>query len=266
MKYSAAMVNRRRRGPDGKTAYELRKGRKFARALLHLAEKILFMIPGATKRVASVEPRREDGIFFGVSDRSDELYVGTERGTHKVRTLGRREATERADFTFLNDVLARPWDGSNSARDVRVGLLDVSSLAAMAEAEAIGKTRRLYINKTDITKHGLTEGFLGCRSFAEGKRAQGHSEGCRARFEAEIAMSDGGRVRLTTVHLKAWPRMREEDPLRAQGRKHRSQCHRLPTRLRTRQWMKGQECGLQRTSSRRRGSAVQKMLDLLRNR
>ena len=74
VKYSVAVVNRYRRGPDGKTAYELRKGRRFARALPYFAEKILFMIPGVTKGVARVEPRWEDGIFLGVSDRSDELY------------------------------------------------------------------------------------------------------------------------------------------------------------------------------------------------
>ena len=34
------------------------------------------------------------------------------------------------------------------------------------EVEAIGKTWRLYINKADIMKHGLTEGCVGCRSFA----------------------------------------------------------------------------------------------------
>ena len=79
VKYSVAMVNRYRRGPDGKTAYELRKGRKFARALPHFAEKILFMISGVTKSVARFEPRWEDGIFLGVSDQSDELYVGIER-------------------------------------------------------------------------------------------------------------------------------------------------------------------------------------------
>ena len=45
------------RGPDGKTAYELRKGRKFARALPHFTEKMLFMIPGVTKGVARVETR-----------------------------------------------------------------------------------------------------------------------------------------------------------------------------------------------------------------
>ena len=64
---------------------------------------------------------------------------------------------------------------------------------AIAEAEAVGKTRRLYINKADIMKQRLTEGCLGCRAFAEGKGAQGHSEGCRARLEAEIAKSDEGR-------------------------------------------------------------------------
>ena len=137
------------------------------------------MIPGVTKGVARVEPRWEDGIFLGVSDRSDELYVGTERGMHKVRTVRRREATERFDLTFLNTVTARPWDGPKSAKEDRVVLLDVSSPIAMAEAEAIGRTRRLYINKADFMKYGLTEGCLGCHCLAEGKRAQGHSEGCR---------------------------------------------------------------------------------------
>ena len=34
---------------------------------------------------------------------------------HKVRTLRRREATERVDFIFMNAVLARPWDGPKRA-------------------------------------------------------------------------------------------------------------------------------------------------------
>ena len=137
--------------------------------------RILRMIPGVTKGVARVEPRWEDGIFLGVSDRSDELYVGTERGMHKVRTVRRREATERVDLTFLNSVSARPSDGPKKVRDVRIVLLDVTSPTAMAEAEAIGKGRRLYISKADIMNHELTEGCLVCRCLAEGKRAQGHS-------------------------------------------------------------------------------------------
>ena len=45
------------------------------------------MIPGVTKNVARVEPRWEDGMIVGVSDRSDEFHVGTERGVHKVDSL-----------------------------------------------------------------------------------------------------------------------------------------------------------------------------------
>ena len=95
------------------------------------------------------------------SDQSDELYVGTERGMHKVRTVRRREATERVGLTFLNSVSARLWEGPKKVRDVRVVFLDVSSPAAMAEAEAIGKGRRVCISKADLMKHGLTEGCLG---------------------------------------------------------------------------------------------------------
>ena len=156
--------------------------------------------------MARVEPRWEDGIFLGVSDRSDELYVGTERGMHKVRTVRRREATERVDLTFLHPVSARPWDGPKKVRDVRIVLPDVSSPAAMAEAEAIGKGRRLYISKADLMTHGLTEGCLGCRWLAEGKGARGHSEGCRTRLEAEIAKTEEGRARLTTAYLRGLPR------------------------------------------------------------
>ena len=108
-----------------------------------------------------------------MADRSDELHVGTERGMHKVRTVRRREASERVDLMFLNSVSARHWFGPKKVRDVQIVLPDVSSPAAMAEAEAIGKGRRLYINVADIMKHGLTEGCLGCRCLAEGKRAQG---------------------------------------------------------------------------------------------
>ena len=61
-------------------------------------------------------------------DRSDEAYVGTERGRHKVLTLRRREATERVDFTFLNAVSARSWDVTKGVREaVRVVLPDAVS-------------------------------------------------------------------------------------------------------------------------------------------
>ena len=91
-------------------------------------------------------------------------------------------------------------------RVVRIVLPDVSSLVAMAEAEATS-----VLSKADLMKHGLTEGCLGWRCLAEEKRAQGHSEGCRARLEAEIAKSEDGRARLTNV-LRSLPRDEGREP------------------------------------------------------
>ena len=48
-----------------------------------------------------------------MSDWSDELYVGTERGVHKVRTLRRREATERVKKLLRAGMMpVRMWCGT----------------------------------------------------------------------------------------------------------------------------------------------------------
>ena len=77
-------------------------------------------------------------------DRSDELYVGTERGMHKVRTFRRREATEREDFTFPNAV--------GTAPRVR----KTCELCCLMWFHL-----RLYINKADIMKHGSPKDVSG---------------------------------------------------------------------------------------------------------
>ena len=79
VKYSVAMVNTCRRGQDGKTAYELRKGRKFVRALPHFYGQDPLHDTWSHERMARVESRWEDRILLGVSEQSDELYLGTDR-------------------------------------------------------------------------------------------------------------------------------------------------------------------------------------------
>ena len=119
VKYSVAMVNRCRRGQDVKTAYELRKGRKFARALPHFEEKILFMITGVTKGVARVEPRCEDGIFLVVSDRSDELFVGHRerhaQGSNSQTSRGHRTSRPHVPELSVSETLGRTQEGERRA-------------------------------------------------------------------------------------------------------------------------------------------------------
>ena len=88
-------------------------------------------------------------------------------------------------------------------RDVRIVLPDVSLRAAMAQAEAIGMGRRLYISKADIMKHGLTEGADASR---RGSELKDTLKGCRTRLEVEVAETEEGRTRLTTAYLRGLPR------------------------------------------------------------
>ena len=114
VRYYGQMLNRFRRGPDGKTAYERRKGRAFQRKVPPLGEKILYQLPGITSRShgpARVEPRREDGVYFGLSDRADVVYIGKSDGSvARARAPKRREATARHDLPFLQRLTARAWD------------------------------------------------------------------------------------------------------------------------------------------------------------
>ena len=97
VKYSVAMVNWCWRGPDGKTAYELRKGRKFARALPHFAEKILFVIPGVTNGVARVEPRgRMGSSLVCLTGVTSSTWAQREACTRTVRLRPQNELTSRS--------------------------------------------------------------------------------------------------------------------------------------------------------------------------
>ena len=107
VRYVGQMLNRFRRGPDCKTAYERWKGRAFQRKVPPFGEKILYQLPGVTSRShrpTRVEPRREDGVYLGLNDRADEVYIGLSDGSvARARTIKRREATAQG-----SDGEARP--------------------------------------------------------------------------------------------------------------------------------------------------------------
>eukprot|EP00971_Amphidinium_carterae_P106851 2116603-Amphidinium_carterae.1 len=90
VRYAGQVINRCRRGADGKTAYELRKGRSFKREIPPFAERIMYMLAlaGTTARV---DPRWAEGVYVGLSDRTDEALIATADGIVKARTVRRRE-------------------------------------------------------------------------------------------------------------------------------------------------------------------------------
>ena len=95
------MVSRCVSGPDGRTAYERRKERSVQRGLPPFAEQLLCRVPEPPKPPARVEERWLVGIFVGVRDNSDEVFILNERGLFTARSVKRLEAGWRSALRDL---------------------------------------------------------------------------------------------------------------------------------------------------------------------
>ena len=72
VRYAGQMLSRAQRSTfDGKTAYELRRGKPYRRRLPPFGEAISFMRPG--KHRAKLSDRFETGIYLGLVESSDEV-------------------------------------------------------------------------------------------------------------------------------------------------------------------------------------------------
>ena len=56
-----------------------------------------------------LESQWEDGIWLGLADESDEVYVGTASGIYKTRTIKRKQIAERWDTEQLRRMAGTPW-------------------------------------------------------------------------------------------------------------------------------------------------------------
>eukprot|EP00973_Karenia_brevis_P041733 5776351-Karenia_brevis.AAC.1 len=74
--YSACLINRSRKGPDGRTAREFRKGRAWRQPLIPFSECVMYLVAGRREsRLDSGYKGR--GIYWGIKEGTNLHYVGT---------------------------------------------------------------------------------------------------------------------------------------------------------------------------------------------
>jgi hypothetical protein len=83
-KHAAHMINMFHVGPDGKTSYEIIKGKKCSRSL-EFGEKIFFRRGKLNKN--KLEARWEEGIFLGTEWRTVAAHVGAKEGVIEARGI-----------------------------------------------------------------------------------------------------------------------------------------------------------------------------------
>ena len=109
--YAAQLLNRFRKGVDGKTAYERLKGKPYRKQLSSIAE-VVMCTPLARERGAmnKLEERMFKGMYAGLIDKSDELVPLTREGALKCRAVKRLLPDDRYDKKFLMEVKGTPCE------------------------------------------------------------------------------------------------------------------------------------------------------------
>ena len=99
-------INLGRRGPDGRTGWELRHGRPFGRTLPGFGEVVHFL-PGG-KRSSGLTDKFSTGVYLGPTLRSDELLVATQLGVVRARTVKRPPELQRRNKELFDGVVGTP--------------------------------------------------------------------------------------------------------------------------------------------------------------
>ena len=92
--YAACLMNRLKKGEDGKVAYERSRGKKPTVLGIEFGEKLLFRLAKGPK-MEKIKLRWEYCIFVGAKRESGEVMVATLDGVYTVRSVRRIPAEQR---------------------------------------------------------------------------------------------------------------------------------------------------------------------------
>ena len=204
VRHAGSIITMCRIRSNGRTAFQLMKGRRSNAKLVNFAESVIFKIPKTSQRVGKFEDRWEIGIWVGITMRTGEHLVATCQGVFRVSAIMRRPADQRWSEELVKSMKGTPEEplpGSNSRRipafanKYKEANLEKIAYAPMPATEEEQDPRRAKIQKEDIETYGPSEKCHGCKAQVTGKYRSKHTDECRSRFEKILAQDEKGRRR-----------------------------------------------------------------------
>ena len=195
--YAAYLINRLEVGKDGKTAYERCCGKRATVLAIEFGEKLLWKVR-QKNRLEKLNPRREYGVFVGVTATSGEIWAAT-KGLRTVRPVRRIPVEEQWNENNKDFAEHLPWNKSGEDPEADGDPPEAFEGDEATGAAAAGSMdpprgifvntkevapRELYIKKKDVEACGQAKGCPGC-----GTR-QAHTTECRERFRALMKDED----------------------------------------------------------------------------
>ena len=226
VRHAGHLLTRCRVRENGRTAFQMMKGRRSNAKLVPFGEAVLFKIPKTQRKVGDFEDRWEMGVWVGFMMRSGEHLVGTAKGVFRVSTVMRRTADKRWSAELIKGIAGSPEEpvpGSSQGRRIPAFAKkfedpapDKAVYVPIQEPET--EVRTAYIYKKDIDEHGPTDKCPGCRAVMGGGRYRArHTDECRKRFESLLSGSETGKKRYEAATERI---MRQQDD-RAERKKRK---------------------------------------------
>ena len=202
------LLNRYRKGRDGKTPEQRRSGKQWRKPAIAFGERLYYREVGEGRRPLKV------GRYIGHHGRTGTLLVMTDSGVMRGTGIRRLGPTDQWTTEDLGQLRGLPWEvtarrpAERGEALIGEGRLEVPDLPQRV-ALAPPAQRRIYIRKEDVNKYGSTEGCPGCTCvLLDGPTTVPHTEACRARIIGQMMGDETGKERLEAYERR---RKRQKD-------------------------------------------------------
>ncbi|CAK0888487.1 unnamed protein product [Prorocentrum cordatum] len=199
--HAASVINRYRRGQDGKTALQRLTGRQWRKPVPLFGERLMVRFAGERTRKNALEEQMVEARYIGHHPRDGSMMVITSDGVKKAvgfRSLPQSEKWITAGWDSLKGL---PWDvapRAASAPRAIVGPGEAGPPPIVVAPPQPQAPRRMYVLKADVERLGATPGCPGCVSIAKhGKVLAGHAHNavCSKRIFEALDAEEAGRER-----------------------------------------------------------------------
>ena len=184
------------------------RGRTFKLPVVEFGECVWYLrLKSAGKD--KMNTRWGSGVWLGIREESNEVFVGTDEGVVKCRSIRRKAGQDRWDKDLFNSIKGTPWEPTPGRLttevpiNVRVPDEDQVIIPQTLSQEKDMVRRDFRIYKQDVKDYGLTPGCRGCLAADAGSLvSRNHTPECRQRFMREFEKNPERMLKITEQYLK----------------------------------------------------------------
>lgn len=212
IRHAAYLITRCRVRPNGRTAFQMLKGRRSNGKLAEFGEIVHFLIPKTKDMPGKFDDRWSEGVWLGCDVRSGEHLIGMDSGVFRVSTVRAKTRDTKWSTERIASMTGKPGQPVPGQRYNRSPAFTRKfgqaprTDAEYAQQDPIPVSVRSWkIYKTDILNDqiGPTPGCPGCRAvMTDAPNKQPHTVACRLRVQRLIEETEEGKQRLARSELR----------------------------------------------------------------